>query len=39
MLLKTLQSTGLPPTAKNYLVQIANSIFLNCGLLWMYAQE
>ena len=27
------------PTAKNYLVQNANSIFLNCGLLWMYAQE
>ena len=25
------------PTAKNYLVQTANSIFLNCGLLWMYA--
>ena len=27
------------PRAKNYLAQTANSIFLNCGLLWMYAQE
>lgn len=39
MLLKTLQNTGLPPTAKNYLVRIASSVFLKCGLLWMYAQE